>query len=103
MSVPAQRFPAAGPAARLIGAVGLAVALLATPAPVARAGAPAGTAPGVHTTTLPAGSRGVDVSGWQHPGGAAVDWNRVAASGVRFAVVKATELTATGLYTNPWF
>jgi lysozyme len=101
MSVLAQRFPV--PAARLISVMGLAVALLATTAPVARAGAPAGTAPGVHTTTLPAGSRGIDVSGWQHPGGAAVNWNLVAASGVRFAVVKATELTATGLYTNPWF
>lgn len=39
---------------------------------------------------------GVDVSGWQHPDGAKIDWAAVAKAGKRFAVVKATQGT-TGL------
>lgn len=42
---------------------------------------------------------GIDVSGWQHPGGAPIDWVAVAKAGKRFAIVKATQGT-TGL--NPW-
>lgn len=34
---------------------------------------------------------GVDVSGWQHPGNAPIDWHKVAESGIRFAIVKATQ------------
>jgi GH25 family lysozyme M1 (1,4-beta-N-acetylmuramidase) len=98
MSLHAQPVPARRPAALLAVIAGLALALLAAAVPVARAAPAAGQVP-----TLPAGSRGIDVSGWQHPNGAAVDWGRVAASGVRFAVVKATELTGSGLYSNPWF
>jgi lysozyme len=50
---------------------------------------------------------GVDVARYQHPHGAAVDWDRVAASGQRFAIVKATELYAGPggrpvLYTNSY-
>ena len=41
---------------------------------------------------------GIDVASHQHPGGAAIDWNTVAASGQKFAFVKATEGTN---YTNP--
>jgi GH25 family lysozyme M1 (1,4-beta-N-acetylmuramidase) len=44
--------------------------------------------------------RGVDVTHYQHPNNAAVDWARVAGSGVRFATLKATESTT---YTDPWF
>ncbi len=50
---------------------------------------------------IPAGwPRGIDISSWQHPGGAQIDWAAVRSAGVAFAVVKATE----GLtYTNPYF
>lgn len=43
---------------------------------------------------------GIDVASHQHPGGAAIDWNTVAASGQKFAFVKATEGTN---YTNPYY
>lgn len=43
---------------------------------------------------------GPDVSVWQHPGGAAINWSRVRASGASFAFVKATEGTTV---TNAWF
>lgn len=43
---------------------------------------------------------GVDVASHQHPGGAAIDWRQLAASGQKFAFVKATEGTG---YTNPYF
>jgi GH25 family lysozyme M1 (1,4-beta-N-acetylmuramidase) len=43
---------------------------------------------------------GPDVARYQHPNGAAIDWQRVADSGVSFAFVKATESTS---YTNPYF
>lgn len=43
---------------------------------------------------------GVDVASYQHPGGAAIDWNQVRGAGHRFAYVKATEGTS---YTNPYF
>lgn len=42
--------------------------------------------------------KGVDISSWQHADGAAIDWEAVAASGVRFAIVKATQGTS---YVNP--
>jgi GH25 family lysozyme M1 (1,4-beta-N-acetylmuramidase) len=47
-----------------------------------------------------AGALGVDVAGYQHPGGAAIDWNQVAAAGYRFAFVKATE---GDCYGNPYY
>jgi lysozyme len=43
---------------------------------------------------------GPDVASYQHPNGAAIDWQRAADSGVSFAFVKATESTT---YTNPYF
>ncbi|GAA3836740.1 hypothetical protein GCM10022226_68340 [Sphaerisporangium flaviroseum] len=61
------------------------------------------TAPANATADPPAGKypiRGVDVTHYQHPDNAAVDWARVAGSGVRFATLKATESTT---YTDPWF
>ncbi len=54
----------------------------------------------------PAGAiDGIDVSRWQHPNGAAIDWNAVRQSGQRFVFIKATEgPTATQApYTNPYF
>jgi GH25 family lysozyme M1 (1,4-beta-N-acetylmuramidase) len=43
---------------------------------------------------------GPDVSSWQHPSGAAVDWSAVHAAGHDFSFVKATE---GGNYTNAYF
>jgi lysozyme len=43
---------------------------------------------------------GVDVASHQHSGGAAIDWQTVAASGQSFAFIKATEGTG---YVNPYF
>lgn len=43
---------------------------------------------------------GPDVSSWQHPGGAAINWVKVKAAGNAFAIIKATEGPA---YTNPYF
>ncbi len=42
---------------------------------------------------------GLDVAGFQHPGGAAIGWGAVAAAGYKFAAVKATE---GDYYVNPW-
>src|SRR3954470_2463606 len=43
---------------------------------------------------------GPDVSGWQHPSGAGVDWSAVHASGQDFTFVKATEGST---FTNAYF
>lgn len=43
---------------------------------------------------------GPDVSSWQHPGGAAINWVKVKAAGNTFAIVKATEGSG---YTNPYY
>jgi GH25 family lysozyme M1 (1,4-beta-N-acetylmuramidase) len=47
-----------------------------------------------------AGTRGVDISSYQHPGGLPINWVAVRSSGIRYAYVKATEGVS---YTNPWF
>jgi len=43
--------------------------------------------------------QGVDVAGYQHPGGASINWRKVAKSGIKFAAVKATE---GAYYRNPF-
>lgn len=43
---------------------------------------------------------GPDVSSYQHPGGAAIDWSEVARDGARFVFIKATQGTG---YVNPYF
>lgn len=43
---------------------------------------------------------GPDVSAWQHPSNARIDWASVATSGQRFAFIKATQ---SNWYTNPYF
>ena len=43
---------------------------------------------------------GPDVSGWQHPSGAAINWGAVKADGQSFTFVKATE---GNFYQNPYF
>src|SRR3954453_8301307 len=55
--------------------------------------------------TAPAASAAVtidgpDVSGYQHPNGASINWAKVAAEGHEFAIVKATEGTS---YVNKYF
>ncbi|AWT27325.1 MULTISPECIES: glycoside hydrolase family 25 protein [Corynebacterium] len=66
-------------------------------------GSAAAVAALVATDVLPVPSwalDGIDVASHQHPGGAAIDWDAVAASGQSFAFIKATEGTG---YTNPYF
>jgi len=51
-------------------------------------------------------ARGIDVSSWNHPGGAPIDWPQVRAAGYTFVFVKADEgPTTTGgrYYTNPYW
>jgi lysozyme len=57
---------------------------------------------GSPTTPPPAeaGGLGVDVADYQHPGGAAINWPRVAAAGYKFAFIKATE---GDYYGNPYY
>jgi GH25 family lysozyme M1 (1,4-beta-N-acetylmuramidase) len=45
-------------------------------------------------------ANGPDVSRWQHPNGAAINWSKVAGACNGFAIIKATEATS---YTNPYF
>lgn len=51
-------------------------------------------------TALHTPAKGVDVSTWQHPNGAPIDWHEVASTGVTFAIVKATQGIS---WVNPWF
>ncbi|WP_255567666.1 glycoside hydrolase family 25 protein [Corynebacterium sp. TAE3-ERU16] len=73
------------PVTALMTALALVVTLLGAP----RAAAFSITSP-----------QGVDVASWQHPGGAAINWREVSASGHRFAFIKATEGIG---YMNPYF
>jgi len=43
---------------------------------------------------------GIDISSYQHPGGAAIDFKAARANGVRFVAVKVDE---GGGYVNPWY
>jgi GH25 family lysozyme M1 (1,4-beta-N-acetylmuramidase) len=58
----------------------------------------AGQASRVPSLAAKGAERGVDVASYQHPNGAAINWPRVHASGIRFAAVKATE---GAYYRNP--
>ena len=63
-----------------------------------RAGAPTARAT---MTAVPAGDAlGVDVSSFNHPGGAPIDWVKVAAAGYKFAFIKTTE---GSYYENPYY
>ncbi len=67
------------------------------------AGHPGGANAGVTDNEPGAGlagaAQGVDVADYQHPGGASINWRKVAKSGIKFAAVKATEGT---YYRNPF-
>ncbi|MCC6225869.1 MAG: glycoside hydrolase family 25 protein [Microthrixaceae bacterium] len=57
-------------------------------------------------TAVPAGAiDGIDVSRWQHPNGATIDWGAVRQSGQRFVFIKATEgaTASAAAYVNPHF
>jgi GH25 family lysozyme M1 (1,4-beta-N-acetylmuramidase) len=73
--------------ARLLGPL-LVATVLAAGLPLATPAAAAG---------LPVGP---DVSSWQHPSGAAIDWAKVRAGGSLFTIIKATEGTG---YVNPYY
>lgn len=76
-----------------------------------RAGDPPGSAPEANAPAAASPAAGpwlpgIDISNYQHPGGAAINWSSVATSGKRFVFVKATEgpVSCTGNhYTNPHF
>jgi len=73
-------------------------------APVLAASTALGTVVG-SVATAPAASAAVtidgpDVSSYQHPNGASINWTKVAAAGHEFAIVKATEGTS---YVNKYF
>ena len=134
MSLLSPRMPAGRTVRLAVGPVLLTGALILGGAPVVREDSPHVGATGLHEGMMPTDSpdgqlqasseyrlvaavaasevahplpTGVDVARYQHPHGAPVDWARVAASGQRFAIVKATELyTGPGgrpvLYTNSY-
>lgn len=88
------------PGAAAFVAVAAATAVLAgvlAPAP-ARGAVAGGTVAG--QPRLATRARGVDVSAFQHPGGARIDWPSVARAGYRFAFIKSTE---GRYYVNPYF
>jgi len=70
----------------------------ARPSPPATPVAP--RSPKLITPSAPPLPKGVDVASFQHPGGAPINWPRVAAAGYTFAAIKATE---GDYYTNPWY
>lgn len=55
--------------------------------------------PSATAGTVTGALQGVDVASFQHPNGAAINWADVAAAGIQFAAVKATEGT---YYPNPY-
>src|SRR5262245_60226023 len=62
------------------------------------------SAPAMAWSSAP--QRGVDVASHQHPGGAPIDWSAVAAWGMDYAYIKATEGpsdAADDTYINPYF
>ena len=90
VAVAASRPRRPGRAGALVGAAGLAVALVIALAPAASARglapSPSALATGDTTATV---VEGIDVSHWQ----GAIDWPKVAAAGKKFAIIKATDST----------
>ncbi|MEO7746119.1 MAG: GH25 family lysozyme [Actinomycetota bacterium] len=75
----------------------LAVALLAVPTAAQADVTPPPPAPAPAPAPAPFGP---DVSRWQHPNGAKIDWAQVRAAGSSLAISKATEGST---YTNPYY
>lgn len=46
------------------------------------------------------GIKGIDVSGWQHPDGAVIDWTAVKAAGIKWAYTKCSDGAGTGDFTQ---
>ncbi len=67
--------------------------------PAATGGTKQQIAAAIASAVVPGAAQGVDVASYQHPNGAAIDWPQVAASGIQFAMVKATE---GDYYQNPY-
>ncbi|MCW2724358.1 MAG: putative secreted glycoside hydrolase family 25 [Frankiales bacterium] len=62
---------------------------------------PGSAGPASAANIFPSGTgRGIDIASYQHPGGAAIDWNAVKGAGSDYAFIKATEGVS---YTNPYF
>jgi GH25 family lysozyme M1 (1,4-beta-N-acetylmuramidase) len=83
----------------MIGSVANAMPAVPKPAP------PGAPALSPHAATDPPYDKlnapwGPDVSGWQHPAGAGINWASVRAAGASFAFVKATEGTG---YVSPYY
>lgn len=59
----------------------------------------------VGTAAAASAEEGVDVSSWQHPYGAAINWSQVRGSGIDFAFIKATEgpSGSRGDSANGWY
>jgi lysozyme len=74
----------------------LVVATVITAAPLVGLAGIA-SVPAAHAATT---IDGPDVSSYQHPSGARINWWKVKAAGKDFAIVKATE---GHYYTNPYF
>ena len=100
-------LPSAGPAAHrprrrgrgasLVGAAGLALALVVVLGPAASARGLTKTAGATLTSDATATIvEGIDVSHWQ----GTIDWTKVAAAGKKFAIIKATESTN---YIDPMY
>ncbi|MCB1261778.1 MAG: hypothetical protein KDB33_15530, partial [Acidimicrobiales bacterium] len=86
--------------------------LIGTLAPAHATERAPGTAPPPVVTAQPdaaapsATVAGIDVANYQHPNGAAIDWNQVKAAGNEYVFIKATEgpISCTGTYyTNSYF
>lgn len=92
---PVPAAPAAGAVTMVAAAM---VMLVGAMAPANARGVTYGGAFARHSQAVPA--RGIDVSAFQHPGGARIDWPSVAQAGYRFAFIKETE---GRYYVNPYF
>jgi len=94
--VRAHVFPRSAGAGVLLASLGM-VGLAGPPATAAQALA---ASPAVAQQALPGALQGVDVASFQHPTSTTpIDWAQVAAAGIQFAAVKATE---GNYYQNPW-
>jgi GH25 family lysozyme M1 (1,4-beta-N-acetylmuramidase) len=86
-------------AAALLGTFLVLAGLVGTPVAASARGR-AGAVAALRPARAAVAARGIDVSSFQHPDGARIDWRSVARAGYRFAFIKSTEGT---YYVNPYF